>query len=421
MANDMTMPETATTELNGILPMQSLRAYLRDGAIAADTDFDDDQVQPASIDLRLGRVAHRVRASFLPGAERTVAQQLDRLGMHTIDLADGAVLERGCVYIVPLMERLKLPPRVAGVANPKSSSGRLDIFTRLITDRAIAFDRIDSGYEGPLYAEIAPRTFSVLVKSGTRLSQLRLRKGRSRCTDVELRRLHERVPLVHGASADDIAEGIAISVDLHGAGGDAQKHAAETKDGRVLLGAGGGAQQHAAESKDGRVLLGAARDKLIGFKARPNTALIDVQKAAHYDPLDFWEPLYARGDEGLILNPDDFYILASREAVTIPPDHAAEMVPYDTLVGEFRVHYAGFFDPGFGYAPAGGQGTRAVLEIRSHEVPFLLEHGQIVGRLLYEKMTAQPERLYGPDMGSNYQRQTLALSKQFRRVDWSAG
>lgn len=381
MANDMTVPETATSDLNGILPMQSLRAYVRDGAIQADTDYDDDQIQPSSIDLRLGPVAHRVRASFLPGAERTVAEQLDRLGMHTIDLANGAVLERGCVYIVPLMERLKLPPRISGIANPKSSSGRLDIFTRLITDRSEAFDRIESGYEGPLYAEIAPRTFSVLVKSGTRLSQLRLRKGRSRCTDVELRRLHERVPLVHGASADDIAEGIAISVDLQGAG----------------------------------------EDKLIGFKARPNTALIDVQKVAHYDPLDFWEPLYARADEGLILNPDDFYILASREAVTIPPDHAAEMVPYDTLVGEFRVHYAGFFDPGFGYAPAGGQGTRAVLEIRSHEVPFLLEHGQIVGRLQYEKLTAAPERLYGPDMGSNYQRQTLALSKQFRRVDWSAG
>jgi dCTP deaminase len=381
MANDMSMPETTTDGLNGILPMQGLRALVRDGAIAADVDFDADQIQPASIDLRLGAVAHRVRASFLPGQHRTVAEQLDRLGMHTIDLGKGAVLERGCVYIVPLLERLKLPPRVTGIANPKSSSGRLDIFTRLITDRCDAFDRIESGYDGPLYAEIAPRTFSVLVRTGTRLSQLRLRRGRSRCTDVELRRLHERVPLVHGASADDIAEGIRISVDLEGP-------------------ANGG---------------------IIGFKARPNTALIDVQQVGHYDPLDFWEPLTARGDAGLILNPDDFYILASREAVTIPPDHAAEMVPYDTLIGEFRVHYAGFFDPGFGYAPAGGQGTRAVLEIRSHEVPFLLEHGQIVGRLQYEKLTAAPERLYGPDMGSNYQRQTLSLSKQFRRVDWSAG
>jgi dCTP deaminase len=361
--------------------MQALRALTRDGNIAADTAFDADQLQPASIDLRLGHVAHRVRASFLPGQHRTVADQLDRLAMHTIDLSQGAVLERGCVYIVPLLERLKLPPRVSGIANPKSSSGRLDIFTRLITDRCDAFDRIASAYEGPLYAEIAPRTFSVLVRTGTRLSQLRLRRGRSRCTDQELRRLHERVPLVHGASADDIAEGIRISVDLEGPGG----------------------------------------DKIIGFKARPNTALIDVQQVNHYDPLDFWEPLHARGDAGLILNPDDFYILASREAVTIPPDHAAEMVPYDTLIGEFRVHYAGFFDPGFGYAPAGGQGTRAVLEIRSHEVPFLLEHGQIVGRLQYEKLTDAPERLYGPDMGSNYQRQTLALSKQFRRVDWPAG
>lgn len=375
-ADGGTAPARKSSTRAGILPSSALTDMIHAGQIQATEPIGKGQIQPASLDLRLGAHAYRVRASFLPGSRSAVKDKIDQFRMHRIDLSDGAVLERGCVYIVPLMEHLKLPAGISAIANPKSSSGRLDIFTRLITDRAVSFDRVEAGYQGRLYAEIAPRTFSVLVRQGTRLSQIRFRRGSREFTDADLQRLQERSPLVHAPDGGpDIANGIAVSVDLKGT--DASR--------------------------------------LIGYKARRHTALIDVEKIGHYDAEEFWEPIYNRNDEGLILNPDDFYILASREAVTVPPDHAAEMVAYDTLVGEFRVHYAGFFDPGFGYAEAGGQGTRAVLEVRSHEVPFLLEHGQIVGRLIYDRLTDLPDKLYGTDMGSHYQRQGLALSKQFRR------
>jgi len=362
----------------GILPCQAISALWRDGEITAAQPLLDGQIQPSSLDLRLGKVAYRVRASFLPGPSQNMAQKIERFTMHKVDLTQGAVLERGCVYIVPLLERLSLSQRLSAIANPKSSTGRLDVFTRLITDGASEFDRIEAGYNGPLYAEIAPRTFSILARTGVRLNQMRLRRGEHRLTDPELARLHQETPLVLGkAGQENIAGGIALTVDLQGAG----------------------------------------NDGLIGYKARPHAPLIDIENVGHYDPADFWEPIHAgTGTEsGLVLNPDDFYILASREAVTVPPEYAAEMVAYDTLVGEFRVHYAGFFDPGFGWAEAGGEGTRAVLEVRSHDVPFLLEHGQTVGRLVYERLTNLPDRIYGRDIGSNYQKQSLALAKQFRR------
>ena len=371
-------PQYSGVGRTGILPCQAISALWRDGEITATQPLADGQIQPSSLDLRLGEVAYRVRASFLPGPGQNMAQKIDRYTMHSVDLTKGAVLERGCVYIVPLLERLSLSQRLSAIANPKSSTGRLDVFTRLITDGASEFDRIDAGYHGPLYAEIAPRTFSILARTGARLNQMRLRRGEHRLTDTELSRLHQQSPLVHSdEGTENISEGIALTVDLQGAGDNG----------------------------------------LIGYNARPHAPLIDMEKINHYNPVDFWEPIYAgTGTEsGLVLNPDDFYILASREAVSVPPDHAAEMVAYDTLVGEFRVHYAGFFDPGFGWAEAGGEGTRAVLEVRSHDVPFLLEHGQTVGRLVYERLTDSPDRIYGQDIGSNYQKQTLALAKQFRR------
>jgi len=377
-SQDSGQPQYSGTGRTGILPCQAISALWRDGEITATQPLTDDQIQPSSLDLRLGEVAYRVRASFLPGPGQNMAQKINQYTMHSVDLTRGAVLERGCVYIVPLLERLSLSQRLSAIANPKSSTGRLDVFTRLITDGASEFDRIDAGYHGPLYAEIAPRTFSILARTGARLNQMRLRRGEHRLTDTELSRLHQQSPLVHSdEGTENISEGIALTVDLQGAGGTG----------------------------------------LIGYNARPHAPLIDMEKINHYDPVDFWEPIYAgTGTEsGLVLNPDDFYILASREAVSVPPDHAAEMVAYDTLVGEFRVHYAGFFDPGFGWAEAGGKGTRAVLEVRSHDVPFLLEHGQTVGRLVYERLTNSPDRIYGEDIGSNYQKQTLALAKQFRR------
>jgi len=356
------------------------------GVIAAAFPFADDQIQPASLDLRLGAVAYRVRASFLPGPGITVAHRIAELKLHEFALADGAVLENGCVYIVPLIERLALPAEIAASTNPKSSTGRLDVFTRVIPDETRGFDQVAGGYRGPLYAEISPKTFPILVRQGSRLSQLRLHRGDAVLDAEALRALHVRERLVDRAEAV-MGDGIAVSIDLAGA------------DNHVRLPA------HAGNGN---------ASVIIGYRAKRHTAVIDIERRNAYDAADFWEPIPARADKSLILDPDEFYILASTEAVQVPPDYAAEMVPFDPLVGEFRVHYAGFFDPGFGYAGAGGSGARAVLEVRSREVPFILEHGQIVGRLIFERMLARPDQLYGAGIGSNYQAQGLKLSKHFR-------
>jgi dCTP deaminase len=347
-----------------------IAALAENGGIRALYPFAADQIQPASLDLRLGSIAYRVRASFLPGPGTTVDQRIVELKLHEFSLVDGAVLETGCVYIVPLIESLALPPDIVAITNPKSSTGRLDVFTRVIADETRGFDRVAGGYRGPLYAEISPKTFPVLVREGSRLSQLRLRRGSAAISAEALRALHARERLVDRAEAV-MGDGVAVSIDLTGNG-------------------------------------------IVGYRAKRHTAVIEVERRAAYEVADFWEPIAARADKSLILDPDEFYILASNEAVQVPPDYAAEMVPFDPLVGEFRVHYAGFFDPGFGYAGSGGLGARAVLEVRSREVPFILEHGQIVGRLVYEKMLARPDKLYGSGIGSNYQAQGLKLSKHFR-------
>ncbi len=367
------MPLSFAIEDKGILPDSMIERLAAAGGILSESEFVPGQVQPASLDLRLGDVAYRVRASFLPG-RTTVAQRIDELKLHEISLTDGAVLETGCVYIVPLQESLALPDDIAAAANPKSSTGRLDVFTRVIPDETRGFDRIEAGYHGPLYAEISPRTFPVLVREGSRLSQIRFRHGHALLGAEALRELHARERLVDSDEAD-VSEGVAVSVDLSG---------------------------------------DLAHGGVVGYRAKRHTGLIDVERRAGYAVLDFWEPIVARADRSLILDPNEFYILASKEAVQVPPDYAAEMVPFDPLVGEFRVHYAGFFDPGFGYAGAGGKGARAVLEVRSREVPFILEHGQIVGRLVYETMLARPDTLYGAGIGSNYQAQSLKLSKHFK-------
>ena len=343
----MTVPSASaeTPVAAGILPYQSLVELCRSGAISADSDWAPDQTQPASLDLRLGERCWRVRASFLPGRGRTVRERLADVAMHELDLTDSAVLERGCVYIAELQERLSLPPGVSGRANPKSSTGRVDVFVRLLTDHGPAFDDIEAGYSGPLYIEIAPQTFSVLVRTGTRLNQLRLKRGSP--------------PLLMSK---------AVGVDLTG--------------------------------------------ELAGYRARRHAPVIDLDKEDGHDPADFWQPLEPRKGE-LLLDPGEFYILASKQPTEIPADQAAEMTPIDPSVGEFRVHYAGFFDPGFGTEEVDAVGSKAVLEVRSHETPFLLEDGQTVARLVYEPLTERPSRLYGFD-GSHYQRQGLKLSKHFR-------
>ncbi|MGV1952408.1 2'-deoxycytidine 5'-triphosphate deaminase [Agrobacterium vitis] len=358
----------------GILADRAIGELFGSASLLSETMLDHDQIQPASLDLRLGSKALRVRASFMPGPNSTVADKLQRLTLHEIDLEHGAVLETGCVYIVPLMESLDLPGDLSASTNPKSSTGRLDIFTRVMVDYAQEFDKIPAGYKGQLYLEISPRTFPIIVRRGSRLSQIRFRIGHALLSDSELLDLHKAETLVASETPNVSGGGIALSIDLKGTG----------------------------------------PDGLVGYRGKHHTAVIDVDRKAAHDVLDFWEPLYSRGRDELILDPDEFYILVSREAVHVPPLYAAEMTPYDPLVGEFRVHYAGFFDPGFGHAGAGGTGSRAVLEVRSHEVPYILEHGQIIGRLVYEHMLEHPQGLYGTGLGSNYQAQGLKLSKHFR-------
>jgi dCTP deaminase len=361
---------------SGILPAQAIRGLIDGGALMLATPIAPRQLQPASIDLRLGITAYRIRASFLPGPGHTVASKLDELKLHAIDLSKPAVLETGCVYLVPLLESLALPGAIAATTNPKSSTGRLDVFTRVIADGSAAFDQIAAGYHGPLYAEICPQTFPILVRTGSTLSQIRFRAGNPIESDDALRALQQSAHLVSGG-VEDIANGIALSVDLSG-------------DARGL----------------------------VGYRARRHTGIVDVDAPASCAIADYWEPIEvsasSAGARRLILDPDQFYILASKEAVHVPPTHAAEMMPFNPLVGEFRVHYAGFMDPGFGHAEAGGAGARVVLEVRSHTVPFILEDGQVIGRLVYERMAEVPDILYGRDLKSHYQGQHLKLSKHFR-------
>ena len=353
--------EDARAHSTGIVPSQDLRAMVLRKEIFALEPIADDQFQPASLDLRLGPTAYRVRASFLPG-KGSVKAKLDEFAMHAMDISAGGVLEKGCVYIIPLLEGLDLRHRTSAMGNPKSSTGRLDIFTRLITDDGTAFDQVREQYSGMLYAEVSPRTFSVLVRKGSRLGQLRVRRGRPIASDGFMRRLQQEHGLVQSVEAEtadapsvEIVNGVPVRVDLQGrrSGG------------------------------------------IIGYRAKSHAGLIDIDRVGHYEVAEYWEPVRAPERGGLILDPAEFYILASQEAVRVPPGYAAEMIAYDTLVGEFRVHYAGFFDPGFGHSDAGGEGSRAVLEVRSYEVPFVLEHGQLVGRLAYERLTSAPHVLYG--------------------------
>ena len=370
--------QTSPSVKDGILPESQLVAAFDKKQISAAEPLLDDQIQPASLDLRLGARAWRIQASFLPGRGQTVMDKIDKFSMYELDLTEGAILETGCVYIVELLEILALPETLSATANPKSSTGRLDVFTRLITDGAVEFEAVAAGYNGPLYAEISPRTFSVMVRKGSRLSQIRLRRGMQILDDVGHADLQERHQLVRfdDETIVSINDGIGLSVNL------------------------------VPQEKTG----------LVGWRARKHAGLIDVDKPASQPAARFWEAVTEADlfKGGLVLNPDEFYILASQEFVIVPADYAAEMRAYDTRVGEFRAHYAGFFDPGFGMAEIGATPTRAVLEVRSHDVPFLIEQGQTVCRLVYEPMSARPNQLYGAvGSGSNYQSQGLKLAKHF--------
>jgi dCTP deaminase len=364
----------------GLFGRQKIRAMIGRKLIRAEVPLESSQLQPASLDLRLSKEAYRVRSSFLPGREHSVRDRLKSLNAEPVSLAGkGAVLEKGIVYVARLMERLELRPNLSGAANPKSSTGRIDIFTRLIVDGGEAFDDVPLDYRGELWLEISPRSFSVRVKAGSKLSQVRFRsrhpQQRDKHTftldDAEIRKRHLSCPLVD--SPLDLREGVVLRVDLGGLG-----------------------------------------ESVVGYQAIKNSDVIDVSRVRGYAMEDFWEPIHSREDRRLILDPDQFYILASRERVQVPSDLAAEMAPIDPAIGEFRVHYAGFFDPGFGQGEDGRPSARAVLEVRSRDVPFLLEDGQPVGRLVYEKLAGPPDALYGADATSSYQHQGLKLSKHFR-------
>jgi len=365
----------------GVLPSQAIRALIAAGEIAGAPEIEDGQIQPASLDLRLGKVAYRIRASFLPGTKATVRDKLAGLTFHEIDLTKGAVLEAGCVYLVPLMEHLNLRSTIAAFANPKSSTGRLDVFTRLIADHQESFDSVSEGYAGPLYTEICPRTFSIKVRAGSRLNQIRFRRRVSqqseeapgRVGDKHLRAIHSDVGLVEGEAA--IRDGLNLRISL------------------------------APIEPEG----------LVGYRARRFAGVIDVDNVGGYEVDRYWEAVHLGGDQRLVLDPNEFYILASKESVSVPPEYVAEMAPFDPMIGEYRVHYAGFFDPGFGYAEGKTPGAKAVLEVRSLDIPFIVEDGQIVGRLVYDRLTEVPETLYGQGIGSHYQAQGLKLSKHFRQ------
>ena len=384
----------ATPRQSGILPFQKLRTFVRQGAIHADVPIASEQIQPASIDLRLGAKAYRLLSSFLPEPsdqqEQFTIEDLYRsdLVMYDMDLSKGAILEKGHVYLVPLMEQLKLPKDVRGRTNPKSSTGRLDIFTRVVTDLHVGFDEIRSGYHGMLFLEIVPRSFTIRIHEGLALNQLRLLSGKPLVSDASLRSVHRKTPLLchngeDGASDRPLSvkdlrvdNGLFLRVDLQG---------------------------------------NADQDKsIVGYRAKKNSHIIDLSKVGHYAASDYWEPLYRNDTSTLLLEPEEFYILASKERIHVPPGYSAEMVAYEAACGELRTHYAGFFDPGFGYANPTRQGTQVVLEVRPHDVPFRIHDGQTFFKVMYEHMQAVPTHLYGSSMGSSYSQQGLTLSKHFK-------
>ena len=351
----------AQTRTTGILPSQDISNLIARGNISATPAINPDHIQPASLDLRLGDMAHRVRASFLPGPNSTVEAKIRELRMTRVDLTGAPVFEKDCVYIIPLVEELNLPENISGKANPKSTTGRLDIFTRLITDYGTEFDRVPPGYKGKLYAEVVSRTFTVALRAGMRLSQLRFVQGNPRSSDSAIRGLDREEPLVYEEDSPGkarVERGLRITINLEGADGE-----------------------------------------IIAYKAKRYAPAIELDKINFYATEEFWEVRHQNANKSLILEPGDFYILASKERVSVPPEFAAEMVPFDPSDGEFRIHYAGFFDPGFGHGSGDIKGTPAVLEVRAHEVPFLMEHGQLVGRLNYMPLLSRPHKIYGTNIG----------------------
>ena len=375
----------------GILPYQQITRLIGGGAIRSQIPIEDRQIQPASLDLRLGRKAYRLISSFLPELS-AITNRLNVLDfyqsdlvMYEMDLTEGAILEKGHVYLVPLLENLQLPKTLRARANPKSTTGRLDVFTRVVTDLTAGFDEIQPGYHGPLYLEVVPRSFAIKVKTGYSLNQIRFVRGEATLPDASLHTLHKQTPLLYhnGSTTKSLGgrdlrtdRGLFLRIDLKG-------------DDRIA-------------------------SPIIGYRAKKNSHVIDLSKVGYYAALDFWEPLYRHRQDSLLLEPEEFYILASKERICVPPGYAAEMVAYEAACGELRTHYAGFFDPGFGFGRGEIHGTQVVLEVRPHDVPFLIHDGQTFFKVVYDRMLDVPTQLYGTALGSSYQRQGLTLSKHFK-------
>jgi dCTP deaminase len=395
------LPPTRRERKTGILPSQEIRELIANGKIRCSTDIPDAQIQPASMDLRLGTVAYRVQASFLPGRSATLKHKIEELKIAEYDLSRPTLLETNAVYVVPLLESLALPRDIGGKANPKSTTGRLDIFTRLITDGGLEFEQVLKGYAGDLYVEIVPRTFPIIVTAGTKLNQLRFIRGNPVSTDGILEQLAEKERLVYYENGEGPSEAV-IERGLK----------------NIVFSEGGDQQAIIDRGLRTTTDLEGNEDAIVAYKAKRHCRPIDLSKVRAYDAADFWVPIQNPKSKRVVLDPGDFYLMASKERFSVPPSFAAEMEPFDQSIGDFSVHYAGFFDPGFGYGASGEiKGTKAVLEVRAHEVPLLLEDKQIIGRLIYHRMANAPEKLYGQAIGSSYQQQGLALSKQFKPVE----
>jgi dCTP deaminase len=373
-------PSAAPGLASGVLPSQRLREAVTRGTITAgDWRIPPESIQPASVDLRLGEYAWALRCSFLPDSGSTVEEKIEDLKFDKIDLRDGATLERDRPYLVPLIEELRLPGEIRAKTNPKSSTGRLDVFTRVITDRNHRFDEIAAGYHGKLYLEVVPRSFAIRVKHGLSLNQVRLVHGDARLSDRELEGVHEEFPLLYmdthalRASELSLSDGLFLSLNISG-----------------------------------------SPENIVGYRAKRNSLPVDLEHIGKLKWQDYWDPVHPEPGGRIVLEPEVFYLLLSAEGVSIPPSYAAEMLAYDPTAGELRTHYAGFFDPGFGYSPARRkQGSRAALEVRARDVSFMVEHRQPVCKLAFERMAADPDVLYGQDVGSNYQGQETMLSKHF--------
>ncbi len=365
----------------GVFAIQHLRRALGAGWIAAESEVPSANLQPASLDLRLGSAAMRLRCSFLPNNYSVAERAQELIDGEPIDLSgEGAILDKGRPYLVRLQESLDLPAGVRARANPKSSTGRADVFTRVITDAGHTFDDIRPGYRGELWLEVVPLSFAVRVREGLTLNQLRLSIGATRLSDDDVVALHHEVPLLYrgGGVVNDkhftVSNGLFLGLNLKG-----------------------------------------DRSGFVGYKARDTTPHLDLRQVGEADVNTYWERVNKEQRDQIVLEPRRFYLLMSDEAVVIPASCAAEMTAYDPTSGELRTHYAGFFDPGFGYGRKGEiEGSTAALEVRAHDVAFLIEHRQRVCKLTFEHMLDEPDTVYGEEISSNYQQQTSTLGKHFR-------